>query len=70
MDRVRLATRAVSLGDAETLVQHPATMTHATYDPDERARHGFTDALIRLSVGLEDYEDLHGDFMQALARPD
>jgi methionine gamma-lyase len=66
MDRVRLATRAVSLGDAETLVQHPATMTHATYDPDERARHGFTDALIRLSVGLEDYEDLRGDLMQAL----
>ncbi len=69
MDRVRLATRAVSLGDAETLIQHPATMTHATYDPDERARHGFTDALIRLSVGLEDYEDLRADFMQALEQP-
>jgi methionine-gamma-lyase len=69
MDRVRLATRAVSLGDAETLIQHPASMTHATYDPDERARHGFTDALIRLSVGLEDYEDIHADLMQALERP-
>jgi methionine gamma-lyase len=68
MDNVRLATRAVSLGDAETLIQHPATMTHATYDPDERARHGFTDALIRLSVGLEDYEDLYADFTQALQR--
>jgi methionine gamma-lyase len=68
MDNVRLATRAVSLGDAETLIQHPATMTHATYDPDERARHGFTDALIRLSVGLEDYEDLYVDFTQALQR--
>jgi cystathionine beta-lyase/cystathionine gamma-synthase len=68
MDNMRLATRAVSLGDAETLIQHPATMTHATYDPDERARHGFTDALIRLSVGLEDYEDLRADFTQALER--
>ena len=68
MDAVRLATRAVSLGDAETLVQHPASMTHATYDPEERARHAITDGLIRLSVGLEDYDDLKGDLMQALDR--
>ncbi|WP_454301519.1 PLP-dependent transferase [Salana multivorans] len=51
MDAVHLATRAVSLGDAETLVQHPASMTHSTYSPEERATHGFTDGLIRLSVG-------------------
>lgn len=66
MDRVKLATRAVSLGDAETLIQHPASMTHATYDPAERARHGFTDGLIRISVGLEDYEDLKEDLLGAL----
>jgi cystathionine gamma-lyase/methionine-gamma-lyase len=66
MDKVKLATRAVSLGDAETLIQHPASMTHATYDPGERARHGFTDGLIRISVGLEDYEDLKLDLLGAL----
>jgi cystathionine gamma-lyase/methionine-gamma-lyase len=68
MDAASLITRAVSLGDAETLVQHPASMTHATYAPEERAAHGFTDGLIRLSVGLEDYDDLRGDILQALDR--
>jgi cystathionine gamma-lyase/methionine-gamma-lyase len=68
MDAMALVTRAVSLGDAETLVQHPASMTHATYAPEERAEHGFTDGLIRLSVGLEDYEDLRGDIFGALSR--
>lgn len=66
MDATRLVTRAVSLGDAETLVQHPASMTHATYAPDQRAAHGFTDGLIRLSVGLEDYEDIRDDVLTAL----
>ncbi len=66
MNAVRLATRAVSLGDAETLVQHPASMTHATYSPEERSRHGFTDGLIRLSVGLEDYDDIRADLIGAL----
>lgn len=66
MDAATLVTRAVSLGDAETLVQHPASMTHSTYTPEERAAHGFTDGLIRLSIGLEDYEDLRGDILQAL----
>ncbi len=66
MDAVRLATRAVSLGDAETLVQHPASMTHATYAPEERAEHGFTDGLVRLSVGLEDYDDIRADLVEAL----
>lgn len=66
MDAVRLATRAVSLGDAETLVQHPASMTHSTYSAEERAHHGFTDGLIRLSVGLEDYEDIRDDLLGAL----
>jgi cystathionine beta-lyase/cystathionine gamma-synthase len=66
MDAFTLITRAVSLGDAETLVQHPATMTHAAYMPEERAKHGFTDGLIRLSVALEDYEDLRADIVAAL----
>jgi cystathionine gamma-lyase/methionine-gamma-lyase len=68
MDALDLVTRAVSLGDAETLVQHPASMTHATYSPEQRASHGFTDGLIRLSVGLEDYDDLRADLISALDR--
>ncbi|OYU86098.1 MAG: methionine gamma-lyase [Bradyrhizobiaceae bacterium PARB1] len=68
MDATSLVTRAVSLGDAETLVQHPASMTHSTYSAEERNRHGFTDGLIRLSVGLEDYEDIRRDVMTALDR--
>lgn len=68
MDNVALATRAVSLGDAETLIQHPASMTHATYSPEERMAHGFIDGLIRISVGLEDYDDLRDDLLGALDR--
>lgn len=68
MDNVVLATRAVSLGDAETLIQHPASMTHATYSSEERAAHGFTDGLIRISVGLEDYDDLRDDLLGSLDR--
>lgn len=68
MDNVTLATRAVSLGDAETLIQHPASMTHATYSPEERIEHGFTDGLIRISAGLEDYEDLRDDLIGSLDR--
>lgn len=67
MDALKLATRAVSLGDAETLVQHPASMTHAPYTAEERAAHGISDTLVRISVGLEDVEDLLADFEQALA---
>ena len=66
MNRLALVTRAVSLGDAETLVQHPASMTHSTYSAEERARHGIGDGLIRISVGLEEVEDLVADLMQAL----
>jgi methionine gamma-lyase len=66
MNAVRLASRAVSLGDPETLVQHPASMTHATYSAEERSKHGFTDGLIRLSVGLEDYDDIRADLIAAL----
>lgn len=66
MNRLRLVTRAVSLGDAETLVQHPASMTHATYSPEERAAHGIGDGLVRLSMGLENVDDILDDIAQAL----
>lgn len=66
MDSVKLATRAVSLGDAETLVQHPASMTHITYPEEKRLKHGISDGLIRLSVGLENLQDLITDLEQAL----
>ncbi|CAH2598817.1 L-methionine gamma-lyase [Rhodovastum atsumiense] len=66
MNQLTLAHRAVSLGDAETLVQHPASMTHAAYPPEERHRHGISDGLIRLSIGLETPEDIIEDILQAL----
>ena len=67
MNALELITRAVSLGDAETLVQHPASMTHSTYTPQERAAHGISDGLVRLSVGLEDVEDILADLEEGLA---
>ena len=63
-----MIARAVSLGDAETLIQHPASMTHSTYTPEERAAHGIGDGLIRLSVGLEDVQDILDDLDGALSR--
>jgi len=66
MNRLHLIRRAVSLGDAESLVEHPASMTHATYTPEERLAHGISDGLVRLSVGLEDVADILTDLTQAL----
>ena len=66
MNRLQLITRAVSLGDTETLIQHPASMTHATYSAEERAQHGISDGLLRMSVGLETLEDILEDIDQAL----
>jgi methionine-gamma-lyase len=66
IDAMQLIRCAVSLGDAETLVQHPASMTHASYSPEQRAQAGITDALVRISVGLEDVEDILADVEQAL----
>lgn len=57
---------AVSLGAVESLIEQPATMSHASYAPEARARHGITDSLIRLSVGLENAEDLQADLAQAM----
>jgi methionine-gamma-lyase len=66
MNRLELITRAVSLGDAETLIQHPASMTHSTYSLEERAAHGITEGLVRLSVGLETVDDVLEDLSQGL----
>jgi methionine-gamma-lyase len=66
MDSVRLITLAVSLGDCDTLIEHPASMTHSTYTPEERAAFGISDGLVRLSVGIEGVEDLIADLDQAL----
>lgn len=68
MNRLRMIQRAVSLGDAESLIQHPASMTHSTYSPEERAAHGIGEGLVRLSVGLESVEDILDDLIGALAR--
>jgi cystathionine beta-lyase/cystathionine gamma-synthase len=63
---VRLMALAESLGGVETLISHPATMTHASVPPDRRAAIGITDSLVRISVGIEDPEDLIEDLRQAL----
>ena len=68
INALRLIARAVSLGDAESLVQHPASMTHSTYTLEERARYGISDGLVRISAGLEDTCDLVEDIQQALDR--
>ena len=65
---VRLCSLAESLGGVETLISHPASMTHASVPAEERARIGITDGLVRISVGIEDSEDLIADLKQALAR--
>jgi len=63
---VRLCSLAESLGGVETLISHPATMTHASVPAEERNRLGITDGLVRVSVGIEDVEDLIADLDQAL----
>ncbi|MDO6728260.1 methionine gamma-lyase [Cognatishimia sp. 1_MG-2023] len=68
MNRLKLIQRAVSLGDAESLIQHPASMTHSTYTPEERAEHGIAEGLVRLSVGLETADDIIDDLMKALSQ--
>jgi methionine-gamma-lyase len=66
MNRLQLIRRAVSLGDAESLIQHPASMTHSTYTREEREEHGISEGLVRLSVGLEDCDDILADILGAL----
>jgi cystathionine beta-lyase/cystathionine gamma-synthase len=66
LNHVRLFTLAESLGGVESLISHPASMTHALVPKAEREKWGFTDGLVRLSVGIEDVEDLLADLEQAL----
>jgi methionine-gamma-lyase len=68
MNSVELCVLAVSLGDVCTLIQHPASMTHAAYTRDGLKRAGISEGLVRLSVGLEDVDDLVYDLTQALKR--
>jgi len=66
LDRVRVLSLAESLGGVETLTSHPASMTHASVPPERRAEIGITDGLVRISVGIEDLDDLMADVEQAL----
>ncbi len=66
LKRVELCALAESLGGVETLISHPATMTHASIPPAQRRKIGVTDALVRISVGLADVDDLIADLRRAL----
>jgi cystathionine beta-lyase/cystathionine gamma-synthase len=68
LESVKLCTLAESLGGVETLISHPATMTHASVLPETRARLGITDGLVRISVGIEDTDDIIEDLDQALKK--
>ncbi len=70
MDALELATITANLGDARTLVTHPATTTHGKLKPEERQAAGISDGLVRLSIGLEDVADIIIDLEQALRRSD
>ena len=67
INALQVCTRAVSLGTVDTLVSHPASMTHKGIAKEDRLKYGITDGLIRMSVGIENYEDLEADLEQALA---
>jgi methionine-gamma-lyase len=66
LDALQLAHLAVSLGSTETLVQHPASMTHAGVDPEDNERFDVTDALVRISIGVENPDDIIADLSNAL----
>ncbi len=70
VNHLKLFSIAVSLGDAESLVQHPASMTHSPYSAEDRAAAGISDSMVRLAVGLEHIEDILADLKQALALSD
>ena len=65
-NRVKLMALAESLGGVETLICHPASMTHASVPPERRAAIGLTDSMVRISAGVEDPQDLIDDLAQAL----
>jgi len=66
LNSVKLMALAESLGGVETLISHPATMTHASVPPERRQQIGLTDDMVRVSVGIEDVDDLKDDLTQAL----
>ena len=66
VESTKLFQLAVSLGAVESLIEQPASMSHASYDAEDRAKHGIVDGLVRLSVGLEDFEDLRDDLAAVL----
>jgi cystathionine beta-lyase/cystathionine gamma-synthase len=68
LNSVRLMALAESLGGVETLISHPASMTHASVPPERRLQIGLTEDMVRISVGIEDVDDLREDLEQALAR--
>jgi methionine-gamma-lyase len=67
MNRLKMCVRTVSLGTAESILCHPASMTHAATPKESREKYGITDGLIRMSVGLENAEDILNDLEQALS---
>ena len=67
LERTELFTLAESLGGVESLIEHPAIMTHASIPPEGRAQLGISDSLVRLSVGVENVDDLIADLARALS---
>ncbi len=68
MNNVKLCSLAENLGSAETLITHPASMTHGSVAPEAREKAGITDGLVRLSIGLENPEDIIADLDRALSQ--
>jgi len=68
MNSIKLCVLAVSLGGVETLIQHPASMTHASMGPEVRRQAGITDGLVRISVGIEDVSEIIADLEQGLEK--
>ena len=68
MNSVKLSILAVSLGGVESLIEHPASMTHSKVSAEDKLKAGITDGLVRYSVGIEDAEDLINDLRQALEK--
>jgi cystathionine beta-lyase/cystathionine gamma-synthase len=68
LDGLSICSLAVSLGNVDTLVEHPASMTHRVVPPEDRAASGITDGMVRISVGIEDAQDLVADLESGLSR--
>ena len=67
MNKLRMCVRTVSLGTCDTLLSHPASMTHYGVPKEQREQYGITDGLIRMSIGMENVEDILADLEQSLA---